>query len=314
MSTDLLLVTVVALCYNHSRYVVETLESIYYQNYPHLEVFIVDDCSKDDSVALIEKWLQQRRLNWTFIKHVQNQGISKSLNETIDWAKGKYYKAIACDDVLLPHFISTMVERFEQLPEEYAMIYSDVLTINENSEVFGTTPFKERGWDTEEKVPSGKLFDQLAGWCFIPAPGTFLRTRVLQEIRFDESLMLEDWDMWLQIAKRYLIKGIPQAMVQYRIHSASMYQQKSPAYRDHELRTVEKHLGYSKEADVVIKDFIFRSSIQLYVHGGSRPLYWLWRRFVIRPTINNFLHVLLALTGISFEQKEKWRQKWKQAL
>lgn len=314
MSVDLPLITVVALCYNHSRYVVETLESIYYQNYPHLEVFIVDDCSKDDSVALIEKWLQQRRLNWTFIKHAQNKGITKSLNETLDWAKGKYYKSIACDDVLLPNFISTMVERFEQLPEDYAMMYSDVLTINEHSEVFGTTPFTERGWDTEEKVPSGKLFDQLAGWCFIPAPGTFLRTRVLQEIRFDESLMLEDWDMWLQIAKRYQIKGIPQAMVQYRIHSASMYQQKSPAYRDHELRTVEKHLGYSKEADVVIKDFIFRSSIQLYVHGGSRPLYWLWRRFVIRPTINNFLHVLLALTGISFEQKEKWRQKWKQAL
>lgn len=306
MSTDLLLVTVVALCYNHSRYVLETLESIANQTYPHLEVIIVDDCSKDDSVALIENWLQQRRLNWTFIKHAQNKGIAKSLNETLDLAKGKYYKAIACDDVLLPHFICTMVERFEQLPNDYALIYSDVQTINEHSEVFGTTPFTERGWDTEEKVPSGKLFDQLAGWCFIPAVGTFLRTSVLKELRFDEQLMVEDWDMWLQISRKYKIKGIVPAMGKYRIHSASMYQQKSPAYRDHELRTLEKHLGYSKVADERINEFIYKQSIFLYMYNGNRPLHWLWRRFLIKKTIKNFLHVLLALLGITYKQKEKW--------
>lgn len=307
------LVTVVALCYNHRRYVVETLESIRKQTYPHLEVMVVDDCSTDDSVNIIQSWLAENAPEWIFIRHQQNKGVCKSLNETLDLAKGKYYKAIACDDVLLPQFISTMVERFEALSEDYAMIYSDVLTINEHSEVFGKSPFTERGWDSEEKVPSGKLFDQLAGWCFIPAPGTFMRTSVLQEIRFDENLMVEDWDMWLQMAKRYLIKGIPEAMVYYRIHSASMYQQKSPAYRDHELRTVEKHLGYSKAADEAIKDFIYRQSKLLYLHNGDRQLYWLWRRFLIHKTLKNFLHVLLGLLHIRYEQKKVWKSKFARA-
>jgi glycosyltransferase involved in cell wall biosynthesis len=272
-----------------------------------MEVIILDDSSLDGSEDLISNWLVKNAPHWRFIRHTQTYGICRSLNETLDLAQGKYYKALACDDVLLPNFITNMVEYFEKLPEDYAMIYSDVITMNEYSEVYGTTPFTERGWDKEEKIPSGKLFDQLAGWCFIPAPGTFLRTRVLQEIRFDESLMLEDWDMWLQIARRYLIKGVPQAMVQYRIHSASMYQQKSPAYRDHELSTLEKHIGHSMAADEAIKDFIYRNSIKLYMDNGNRPLYWLWRRFTIRPTGNNFFHVLLAIFGISFEQKEKWR-------
>lgn len=152
METALPLVTVVGLCYNHSRYVVETLESIRQQSYPHLQVILIDDCSKDDSVSIVENWLRQHQLNWTFIKHEQNHGITKSLNESLLSAQGKYYKAIACDDVLLPHFISTMVERFEQLPNEYALIYSDVQTINEHSEVLGTTPFTERGWDAEESA------------------------------------------------------------------------------------------------------------------------------------------------------------------
>lgn len=310
MSGSMPLVTVVALCYNHRRYVVETLDSIRRQIYPNIEVMVVDDCSNDDSVDIVQAWLAENAPGWSFIRHTQNRGICKSLNETLELAGGKYYKAIACDDVLLPHFISTMVDRFEQLTADYAMIYSNVLTINQYSEIFGTTPFTERGWDTEEKVLSGKLFDQLAGWCFIPAPGTFMRTAVLQEIRFDESLMLEDWDMWLQISKRYLIKGIPVALVQYRIHSTSLYQQKSPAYRDHELRTVEKHLGFSRVADERIRKYIYENSILLYMYDGSRPLYWLWRRFQIRKTLVNLLHLLLALLNIRYEQKEKWKKRF----
>jgi alpha-1,3-rhamnosyltransferase len=311
MEPEFPLITVVGLCYNHSRYVVETLESIRKQTYPYLQVILIDDCSKDDSVSIVENWLQEHNLNWTFIKHNKNIGITKSLNESLEKAKGKYYKAIACDDVLLPHFMSTMVDRFEELPQNYALIYSDVQTINEHSEVFGTTLFTERGWNNEEKVPSGDLFDLLADWCFIPAVGTFLRTAALQAIRFDEHLLFEDWDMWLQLAKRYQIKGIVPAIGYYRIHSTSMYQQKSPAYRDHELRTVEKHLGYSKTADEKIYQYIYKQSILLYMHNGNRSLYWLWKRFLIKKTASNFFHVLLALFAIKYSTKEqlKWKRK-----
>jgi glycosyltransferase involved in cell wall biosynthesis len=303
MQMALPLVTIVGLCYNHDRYVLETLESIREQSYQHLQVILIDDCSKDNSVSIVETWLKYNRLDWTFIRHEVNIGVTRSLNETLELAQGKYYKAIACDDVLMPNFISTMVERFDLLPDEYAMIYSDVQTINENSEVFGSTPFSERGWDTDEKVPSGELFDQLAGWCFIPAPGTLLRTRVLQEIRFDENLMIEDWDMWLQIAKRYKIKGIARAMVKYRIHSASMFQQKSPEYRDHELRTLEKHLGHSQVGDEIINNFIYNQSIILFLNNGNRSEYWLQKRFLQKKTFKNLFKYLkeIALSKMYFK-------------
>lgn len=311
-SGELPLVTIVALCYNHSRYVIETLNSIAGQIYPNTELIIVDDASKDDSMLQIENWITENNIKCQFIRHKENRGICRSLNETLELAKGKYFKVIACDDVLLPQFVSTMVERFECLPDEYALLYSDVQTIDEHSQVFGSTPFTERNWNTEEKIPSGKLFDLLAGWCFIPAPGTFIRTCVLRAIRFDESLLIEDWDMWLQIAKRYKIKGFYESMVYYRIHRDSMYQQKSPSYQDHELRTAEKHLGYSAVADKAISDFIYNKSMQLYMHGGNRPLHWMWRRFLIKKTASNFLHVLLALLGITYQRKEQWRKKLKQ--
>lgn len=303
------IVTIAALCYNHTEYVVQTLESIYSQTYKNLQVIVVDDCSKDNTVSVVERWLKDRELSWIFIKHSSNMGVTKTLNETLELAQGKYFKAIACDDILLPHFINTMVECFERLPNDYGLIYSDVQTIDEQSQVFGLTPFKERGWDTEEKIPSGKLFDQLAGWCFIPAVGTFMSTRVLKEIRFDESLMFEDWDMWLQIAKKYKIKGIVDALAKYRIHKKSMYQTKSPEFWDHELRVVEKHLGYSSAADQRIKEFIYTKSILLYMNNGARPVHWLWRRFQIRKTPANLFHVFLALLGIDYKKKEEWKKR-----
>lgn len=306
------LVTVVALCYNHSRYVVETLESIQQQDYKNLQVIVIDDCSTDNSTTIIEQWLNKYQADWLFIKHAKNQGVTKSLNESILLSKGKYYKPIACDDILTQEFISHMTGRFEKLTADYGLIYSDVKTINEHSEEIGKTPFTERGWDKEDELPEGKIFNQLAGWCFIPAPGTFFKTSVLRELPFDEKLLVEDWDMWLQISKKYLIKGIVPAMVKYRIHSASTYQQKSPAYRDHELRIAVKHLGYSKVADKKFNDFIYHNSILLYMYNGNRPLYWMWKRFVIKKNFSNLMHVFLVLLGIRYDQKERWKKRFQQ--
>lgn len=308
------LVSVIALCYNHSRYVVETLESIRQQSYTNIEVIVFDDCSKDNSVAVIEDFIKASEVEWLFIKHKQNRGIAKTLNEAVALAKGGYLKFIACDDVLMPNCIEVLTDTLEMLQEEYAMVYADVITIDENSDEFGQTPFTERGWKSDEDIPSGNLFVQLAQLCFIPATSTLIRRKVLQQLQFDEKLFFEDWDMWLRISKKYLIKGLIEPVVKYRIHRSSMYQGQSPTYQDAELRTVKKHLGFSKEADVYLQAFIYEKSILLYMNGGLRPFYWLWQRFLIRKSLKNFLHVLIAFGGINYQKKAKWTKKLKQVV
>ena len=53
------LVTVVVITYNSSKYVIETLDSIYNQTYTNLELIISDDCSKDDTIKICEDWLKK---------------------------------------------------------------------------------------------------------------------------------------------------------------------------------------------------------------------------------------------------------------
>src|SRR6478672_5840202 len=103
------LVSVIALCYNHSRFVVECLESIRTQTYQPLHIILIDDQSKDNSVALIEEWIGTHHVTCTFIKHTTNKGICKSLNEGLSLARGKYISIIATDDVWLPEKLEHQV-------------------------------------------------------------------------------------------------------------------------------------------------------------------------------------------------------------
>ena len=52
-----LIVTIIVATYNSSKYVLETLESIKNQTYPHLSLIITDDCSTDDTVDICKKWV-----------------------------------------------------------------------------------------------------------------------------------------------------------------------------------------------------------------------------------------------------------------
>ena len=82
------LVSMIVICYNQARFVVETLESVKAQSYKNTELIIVDDCSTDDSVAVIERWLRENGIQCTFIRHEKNQGVCKALNDALAVASG----------------------------------------------------------------------------------------------------------------------------------------------------------------------------------------------------------------------------------
>ncbi len=63
------LVSMIVLSYNQCQYVLETLESVKAQTYKVTQFIIVDDYSTDDSVAIIDRWLQENKIDCTFIRH-----------------------------------------------------------------------------------------------------------------------------------------------------------------------------------------------------------------------------------------------------
>lgn len=215
-------VTIVSPCYNHSRYIVEHLESVRAQDYPYIQHIIFDDGSSDRSADVIEKWIADNSYECTFIRHERNRGLCSTLNEAIALAKGEYWSAIGTDDTMLPHRTRLLAEYLDAHPE-CMMVSGDSLLMDLDSrpsEVDGHA--SALAWSMRNRPDFDWRRDYGSyEWMLmqnhLPAP--MLRTEVFGRVGlFDPSLKLEDWDMWLRIAEFSRPAFIDDVVGHYRLH------------------------------------------------------------------------------------------------
>ncbi|HEY8940494.1 MAG TPA: glycosyltransferase family 2 protein, partial [Cellvibrio sp.] len=76
--------------YNVADYVVECLESIVLQSIPGIEIIAVDDCSTDNSLAILQDFAQNSLVPIKILQHPHNRGLSAARNSLLDAASGDY--------------------------------------------------------------------------------------------------------------------------------------------------------------------------------------------------------------------------------
>ena len=99
-------------CYNHERFAMDLFSSILDQSYEKYEIIVCDDCSRDQSVKVLQKaksLFEEKRIRFELIINETNKGIVKNLNRMMELAIGEYVKVIASDDVLHPDYLKEMV-------------------------------------------------------------------------------------------------------------------------------------------------------------------------------------------------------------
>jgi GT2 family glycosyltransferase len=219
------LVSIFCLCYNQSRYVVESLESIKNQTYPNVEIFIIDDYSqKDNSVEVIDNWIKvNKQLNINFIKHKKNIGICNSLNELLILSKGKYLQLVALDDIIHPWKLEKHVKILENSNEKEAIIFTDAYLIDDNSK-----PFQNRFIAFHKhylSLESQNYFDELIDGNFIPAITVMFKSEIIKKIGgWDGNLFYEDYDMWLRLSHEgYNFIFSEEPSCSYRFHNQNTH-------------------------------------------------------------------------------------------
>ena len=197
---DLPLVSVVCLCYNHSKYVVESIESVLSQTYENIELIIVDDASTDDSQRVIHAFIGQIP-KIKFIPLSQNIGNCRAFNIGWQASAGDYVIDLAADDILLPQRISIGIERFLNAGSEYGVHFGDARIIDKNGILL-----REHltGSYFQANVPEGILFSTLLTKYFIN-PATMMFSKPLLDFLggYDESLAYEDFDLWVRSSKEF---------------------------------------------------------------------------------------------------------------
>ncbi|MFT0213776.1 glycosyltransferase [Pseudomonas sp. F1_0610] len=211
------LVSIVVPCYNHENFVQETIQSIIDQDYKNIELIIIDDGSKDNSVSMIQKLVpacEARFVRFEF-RHRQNKGLCATLNEGLAWSRGQYFSPSASDDILEFDKISIQVNILnKEHTEDIAGVFTGISIINESKEII-----KIRG--ANKVIGFREAFLRSA---LMPGQAFMAKRSILNEVSgYNENFKIEDLDLFLRICSAgYFLVSINKPLVYYRQHENNL--------------------------------------------------------------------------------------------
>ena len=104
------MISIVLPVYNGERYLADSINSILNQTYKDFELIIVNDCSTDSSLEIIEEFARtDPRI--IIINNEQNQKLPRSLNIGFSHCRGEYYTWTSDDNLMLPDFCEAMITK-----------------------------------------------------------------------------------------------------------------------------------------------------------------------------------------------------------
>jgi glycosyltransferase involved in cell wall biosynthesis len=222
------LVTVICLCYNHERFVIEALKSVVSQTYPYVQLIIVDDASSDQSKRQIAGFINEHP-KALFISHEKNLGNCKAFNSAFSLAQGEYIIDLAADDILLPRRLEEGLRGFVSHAENFGVEFGDAYLIDENGEDLGMHSHRFPA----ASIPQGDIYADLIRKYFICGASMMMRKKVLDQMGgYDESLKYEDFDLWIRSSRHWLYFYNSQPLVKHRLvkggHHEKQFKRGSP--------------------------------------------------------------------------------------
>ena len=220
MPLDNTLVTIIIPIYNHQNYVKECIESILTQDYPLIELIVVDDGSTDASFEVakgLESNISDRCCNYQIIRK-ENGGMSSALNYGLRYASGEYIIPIASDDVMCDGRISHQIRTCSRFAID--ILVSDCLQIDRNSKIVSKK--KHASYSIKHILDSNKIF----GYFYdLPAPALIYKKEVIDKIGgYRENIILEDkYFFLLAYHHGYSVHKDNVPVTKYRVHGSNQH-------------------------------------------------------------------------------------------
>lgn len=216
-------VSIIMPVYNSALYLDNTINSIIRQTFSDFELIIVDDCSTDNSVHIINNYCLQNS-NIKLIECISNGGQSRARNMAIQYAIGEYIYFMDSDDILPQGAIEVLVNEIET--GNYDIVIGDVRTIGVANEKLYST----RCVSSEIYTNNNDIINRYTkvGWCVAPWAKLFSKNFLLtHNIQFKEGIILEDeLFTFTYVYYAQKVKIIPDIVYDYYIRGNSTMTQK----------------------------------------------------------------------------------------
>ena len=199
--------------YNCEKFIPETIESVLAQTYSNWELIIVDDCSTDNSINVINSYAQNdNRIK--LIVNEKNSGAAHSRNVALREAKGKWIAFLDSDDLWLPEKLEKQI-RF-MVDNGYCFSFTKYAHVNEKTERTGEVVTGPR------KVTKRKMFR----YCYLGCLTVMYNSEAIGVLQISDDIKKRnDYALWLKACKKATAYYLGETLALYRKREGSISHQ-----------------------------------------------------------------------------------------
>ena len=198
------LVSVIMPAYNAAPFIEEAIMSVVNQTVKSWELFVIDDCSKDDTLDVVKRLVEtDGRIH--VLANPENMGVAKTRNRGLDLCRGKYAALLDSDDYWLPEFLEKMLARAEETGAD--IVYCSYEMVDESN----------RKVCNDFIVPPTTTFKESIVRSVITCSTVLVTAEIANNCRFPTNMYHEDIALWFQLLKDgKCARGVADVLAAYR--------------------------------------------------------------------------------------------------
>jgi len=255
-------VSIITPVFNSEKFIAEAIHSVQNQTFQDWEMIIVDDCSSDKTVAIINAFVATDNRIQLF-RLEKNSGAGIARNTALQKASGKYIAFLDSDDLWLPEKLQKQLDFMEKNRVPFTFSFYD--RIDENGKSLNKTI----------EAPRNLSYRQLFFCNYVGNLTGIYDSEFFGKIEISSVRKRQDWIIWLTILKKIkAAKPIPESLALYRIRENSVSASKANLIR-HNFRIYTDFHRLNRISAIVCMGFFLITQIFI------KPLY----SRKIKPTI-----------------------------
>ena len=205
-------VSIIIPTYNGEKYIAETIDSCLRQTYKNIEILVIDDCSSDKTVEILE--LYKEKIKTTI--NEKNQGLVKNINKMALKSNNKYLLFLGHDDVLPDNHIELMLSEFD---DDTVAVHCNSIIINDKGNELRIT----KNDDLQIKKTSNCLFE-MSIENFISSTGMIHKAEIFRKVNgwVENYKNCGEWLFYIRELKYGKIRYSKKTKAYYRKHQTNM--------------------------------------------------------------------------------------------
>lgn len=216
------LVSIIVPVYNVEKYIVCTMECVRRQSYPAWELLLVEDCSTDRTLQVIETYLEETQDERIHLLRLPgNVGAAKARNHGLRQAKGRYIAYLDSDDLWEPEKLSRELDFMSK--KQAAFAFTGYEFADENGMGTGKIVHVPETLNYRQALKNTTIFTTTV---------MFDTTLISKDMLEMPVIKSEDTALWWRVLKKgYTAYGLDENLVKYRRAGKSLSSNKLEAVR-----------------------------------------------------------------------------------